>query len=134
MSREKHFFFDTIFVDINKDKRYHKEKRIKKGHTKMQNIDDFIESLLVDKGIDVEPDIKEELKNEMKAKLLKEINEAAIRALSEEKAEELAKLVDDPEFTDEKLTEFIQQSGVDLTQITIDTALKFRNFYLGVGA
>lgn len=100
----------------------------------MQNIDDFIESLLVDKGIDVEPDIKEELKKEMKDRLLKEINEAAVMALSEEKADELAKLVDDPEFTDEKLTEFIQNSGVDLTQITIDTALKFRNFYLGTGA
>ena len=100
----------------------------------MQNIDEFLASLLADKGIDVEPDIKEELKKEMKDRLLKEINEAAVMALSEEKADELAKLVDDPEFTDEKLTEFIQNSGVDLTQITIDTALKFRNFYLGTGA
>ena len=100
----------------------------------MQNIDDFIESLLNDKGIDVEPDIKEELKNEMKTRLLREIDEAAIRALSAEKADELAKLVDDPEFTNEKMTEFMKDSGVDLTQVTLDTALKFRNFYLGTGA
>ncbi len=100
----------------------------------MQNIDDFIESLLNDKGIDVEPDIKEELKNEMKTRLLREIDEAAIRALSAEKADELAKLVDNPEFTNEKMTEFLKDSGVDLTQVTLDTALKFRNFYLGTGA
>ena len=100
----------------------------------MQNIDDFIESLLVDKGIDVEPDIKEELKNEMKARLQNEIDRAAINALSEEKADELAKLVDNPDFTNEDMVEFMKNSGVNLAEVALETALKFRNFYLGTGA
>ena len=101
----------------------------------MENsVNEFLESLLADKGIDVEPDIKEELINEMRGKLTDEINRAAINALSEEKADELAKLVDDPEFTDEKMAEFMQNSGVDLASVTLDTMLRFRTFYLGTGA
>lgn len=101
----------------------------------MENsVDEFLESLLADKGIDVEPDIKEELINEMRGKLTDEINRAAINALSEEKADELAKLIDDPEFTDEKMAEFMQNSGVDLASVTLDTMLRFRTFYLGTGA
>ena len=97
----------------------------------MQNIDDFIESLLNDKGItDVEPEIKEELKADMKNRLLDQINRAAIMQLSEEKAAELAELVDNPEFTNEKMTEFLQNSGVNLTEVALDTMLKFRGFYL----
>lgn len=98
----------------------------------MQNLDEFIENLLNEKGIEVEPDIKEELKADMKAKLLDQINRAAIQSLSEEKAEELAKLVEQPDFTNEKMTEFIQNSGVNLTEVALDTMLKFRSFYLGV--
>lgn len=100
----------------------------------MQNIDDFIESLLDDKGItDVDPEVRTELKEEMKTRLLDQINKAAIMELSEEKAAELAELVDDPEFTNEKMTEFMQESGVNLTEVALDTMLKFRTFYLGTG-
>jgi len=97
----------------------------------MQNIDEFIESLLNDKGItDVDPEIKEELKTDMKNRLLDQINRAAIMQLSEEKAAELADLVDNPDFTNEKMTEFLQNSGVNLTEVALDTMLKFRGFYL----
>lgn len=100
----------------------------------MKNVDDFIESLLVEKGItDVEPDIKKQLKDDMKKRLLNQINKAAIMKLSEDKAAELAKLVDDPDFTNEKMTEFMQKSGVNLTEVALDTMLKYRNFYLGNG-
>ena len=45
----------------------------------MQSVDEFIESLLVDKGITgIEPDVREELKTEMKTRLLDQINKAAI--------------------------------------------------------
>ena len=98
----------------------------------MQNIDEFIESLLNDKGItNVEPEVREELKSEMKAKLLDQIDRAAIQALSEEKAAELAKKVEDPNFTNEDMTKFIQDSGVNLTEVALETMLKFRGFYLG---
>ena len=98
----------------------------------MQNIDDFIESILNDKGIkEVDPEIRNELKEDMKKRLLDQIDKAAVMQLSEEKAEELARLADDPEFTNEKLTEFMQNSGVNLAQVALDTMVKFRGFYLG---
>ena len=98
----------------------------------MQNIDEFIESLLNDKGItNVEPEVREELKADMKKRLEDEINRAAIEALPQEKAVELSKLVENPDFTNEKITEFMQNSGVNLTEVALDTMLKFRNFYLG---
>lgn len=100
----------------------------------MQSVDDFIESLLNDKGItDVEPEIRAELKEDMKKRLMDQINRAAIMELSEEKATELAKKVDDPEFTEEKMAEFLKDAGVDLTGVTLNTMLKFRNFYLDQG-
>lgn len=100
----------------------------------MQSVDEFVESLLTDKGItDIEPDIKEELKTDMKKRLLDQINRAAVMQLSEEKADELAKLVEDPNFTNEEMTKFMQDSGVNLTEVALDTMLKFRSFYLGTG-
>lgn len=100
----------------------------------MQSIDDFVEGLLQEKGIvNIEPSVKEELKEEMKAQLEEQINKAAVYGLSEEKAEELANLVDDPNFTKEQMTEFIRNSGVDLDKITAEIMSKFRGFYLGTG-
>ena len=97
----------------------------------MQKIDDFIESLLKDKGIDnVEPEIREELKADMKARLLDQIDRAAVQALPEDKATELAGLIDQPDFTNAKMTEFMQNSGVNLTEVALDTMLKFRSYYL----
>ena len=97
----------------------------------MQSVDEFIESLLVDKGItDIEPEIKAELSQEMKTRLLDQINKAAIMQLSEEKAAELVSMVDDPNFTNEKMTEFMQTSGVNLAEVALETMLQFRNFYL----
>lgn len=98
----------------------------------MQNIDDFIESLLNDKGItDIEPDVREELKADMKSRLLDQIDRAAVQALSPEKADELAKLLENPDFSNEEMTKFMQESGVNLTEVAMDTMLKFRSFYLG---
>lgn len=100
----------------------------------MQNVDEFIEQLLADKGItDVEPEVREELVAEMKERLMDQINKAAIMQLSEEKAAELADKIDDPNFTNEQMTEFMQNSGVNLTEVALETMLQFRNFYLESG-
>ncbi|MBO4813019.1 hypothetical protein J5491_02615 [Candidatus Saccharibacteria bacterium] len=97
----------------------------------MQSIDEFIEQLLVDKGItNQDPEVKKELVEEMKTRLLDQIDRAAIMQLPDDKVDELTKKLDDPEFTNEKMTEFMQQSGVDLTQVTIDTMVRFRDYYL----
>lgn len=100
----------------------------------MQEIDNFIDTILKEKGITgLEPDVESDLKAEMKERLLDQINKAAVMELSEEKAAELAELVDKPDFTNEKMTEFMQNSGVDLTSVVADTMIKFRSFYLGTG-
>ncbi len=97
----------------------------------MQNVDDFIASLLKDKGIDnIEPEILEELKADMKNRLLDQIDRAAVQALPADKAEELARLIDEPDFTNEKMAEFMQNSGVNLTEVALDTMLRFRSYYL----
>lgn len=101
----------------------------------MQNIDDFIENLLNEKGItDLPADTREELATDMKNRLTDQINKATIMELSEEKAAELSDLLDDPDFTNEKMTEFMQNSGVNLVEVALDTMLRFRNFYLNQGA
>lgn len=96
-----------------------------------QELDAFIEQILKDKGItDLDPEVLEDVKTDMKNRLLDQIDKAAIMQLSEEKAEELTKLTEDPEFTNEKLAEFMQDSGVDLAEVALDTMLRFRDFYL----
>ena len=100
----------------------------------MQEIDNFIDTILKEKGITgLEPDVESDLKAEMSERLLDQINKAAVMELSEEKAAELAELVDKPDFTNEKMTEFMQNSGVNLTNVVADTMIKFRSFYLGTG-
>jgi uncharacterized membrane-anchored protein len=100
----------------------------------IQSLDEFVSQLLVDKGItDLEPDIEADLKQEMKTRLEEQINKAAVMQLSEEKASELEQIMDDPDFTEEKLTEFMQNSGVNLAEVALNTMLQFRSLYLDQG-
>lgn len=97
----------------------------------MQGVDEFIEQLLQEKDItDLDPETRGELKKEMTERLLDQINKAAIMQLDEEKAAELSDLLDKEDFTNEKMAEFMENSGVDLTQVALETMLQFRNYYL----
>ena len=63
----------------------------------MQQIDEFLASLLADKGItDIEPDVKEELIKDMRERFMSDVQKAAIAKLDEEHAVEFDKLSDDP--------------------------------------
>ena len=98
----------------------------------MQNINEFIEDLLKEKGISIDDEeAKKEVIADMAAKLQEEINRALVESLPEEKAKELAKKIDDPNFTEAKIAEFIKDSGVDIAKITEETKNKFREFYMG---
>lgn len=98
----------------------------------MQSVDEFVESILDDKGItNVDPETRQELKEDMKNRLIDQINRAAVMRLSEEKVAELNKLMDDPGFDDEKMSEFMKNSGVNLSEVALDTMIKFRGFYMG---
>ncbi len=101
----------------------------------MQNLDDFVEKILVDKGVtDIEPEIRDELKEDMKKRLLDEINRAAIMQLSEEQAADLDAKLAEPDFTNEDMVKFVEDAGVDLTKVAVDTMLRFRGMYLGAEA
>lgn len=100
----------------------------------MEKVDEFIDNLLKEKGItDVEPDILKGVKNDMKEQLLKQIDREAIMRLPEDKANELADKLEDPNFTEQQMAEFIQNSGVNLPDVVVDVMIKFRGFYLGTG-
>ena len=97
----------------------------------MQKTNEFIEGLLNEKGIVIDdPEIKQQVVAEMAAKLEEETNRALVESLSEEQAKELAAKIDQPDFTEENMTEFMQKSGVDIAKITEDTKNRFREFYL----
>ena len=70
------------------------------------------------------------LVKEMKEYLIDQIDIAAVSKLSDDKAEELKVKMEDPNFSDEDLKNFMKDSGVDLAQVALNTMLKFRNFYL----
>ena len=100
----------------------------------MQNVDDFIEGLLQEKGItDIDPGTKEGLKSEMKEQLMEQIDKAVVYKLSDEQATELANMMDDENFSRDQLDEFIQKSGVNIDEVASEIMSKFRNFYLGTG-
>ena len=99
----------------------------------MQDLDAFMEGLLQASGAakDMPEDVKKQMKDEMTRTLLNQIDKAAVDQLTEEQAAELSKKVDDPNFTPEMMTKFIEDCGVDYGQITLDTMVQFRRFYLG---
>lgn len=97
----------------------------------MQKNNEFIEGLLNEKGITIDDEeVKKQVVAEMVAKLEEETNRALVNSLSEEQAKELAAKIDQPDFTEENVTEFMQKSGVDIAKITEDTKNRFREFYL----
>ena len=95
----------------------------------MQNIDEFVDRLLSEKGIhDADPNYKDELKE----KILDQIDEAALEELSDERVAELARLVDDPTFDGHKMRDYIIRAGVDVDDVAQATMQTFRaQFLLG---
>lgn len=100
----------------------------------MQSVDEFMKQLLIDKGIsNLEPDVEKELIEEMRDILIDQINKTAISQLDEQKAAELTSLIKSPDFNEEKMTDFMRTSGVDLTKITLEAMANFRSNYLAQG-
>ena len=98
-----------------------------------QGVDDFLASLLDENGItNLEPKIRQDLIDDMRQRLFNQINKEAILRLSEEKASELSTKLDDPNFTGDDMAQFLRDNSVNLTEVALDTMVKFRGFYLGV--
>ncbi len=99
----------------------------------MQNLDDFMESLLQEKDIKVEGEVRDQLKADMVQRLMTQIDRATLNRLTEEQAIELSDKLDDPNFGDEQAAEFIKNCGIDTQEVALETMLQFRALYLGGG-
>lgn len=100
----------------------------------MENVEQFIDQLITDKGISgLTDEVRAELRTDLMQRLMDQVDRAVINALPEEKAIELSEKVDDENFGDDEVNEFIRNSGVDVQRISLETMLKFRELYLGAG-
>ena len=97
----------------------------------MDNVEQFIDQLIDEKDLNLEDDVRQELKVDMINRLLDQIDKASINALPEDKAIELADKLDDPDFTDDQVADFMRNSGVDLERVALETKMQFRLLYLG---
>ena len=98
----------------------------------MENVESFVDQLIEEKGYsDLDDNVRADLRNDMVTRLLDQIDMAAINALPEDKAIELADKIDNEDFDDDKVMQYIQDSGVDLQQVALETMLQFRMLYLG---
>lgn len=96
----------------------------------MQDMDEFIEQILIENGItQLDDDVKKSLVDEMRAYLIDQINAAVIAQLPDDKIDEFQALVLDENTNENNLGEFFKNSGVDIAQITLNTLLRFRNYY-----
>ncbi|MCQ2570906.1 MAG: hypothetical protein MJ154_01510 [Candidatus Saccharibacteria bacterium] len=99
----------------------------------MQNLDDFMESLLQEKGINVEGEVRDQLKEDMIQTLMTQIDRATLNRLTEEQATELSEKLDDPNFGNEQAAEYIRSCGIDAQEVALETMVMFRALYLGGG-
>ena len=98
----------------------------------MQEIHDFMDQLLIDKGVTgIDNEIKERVIEDMTQMLMKQIDQATIDALTDEQADELANKLNSGELKDEDVPQYLTDAGLDLQQITLVTMMQFRELYLG---
>lgn len=98
----------------------------------MEQIHEFMNQLLTDKGItEIDEDVRQSLIEDMTTMLLDQIDQNAIAALPDDKAEELDQKLQSGEIKDEQVADFMTEAGVDLQQISLTTMIQFRELYLG---
>ncbi|MFV0485001.1 MAG: hypothetical protein ACK5MU_02100 [Candidatus Saccharimonadales bacterium] len=100
----------------------------------MGNVEQFIDQLITDKGVSgLTDEVRTELRADLTQRLVDQIDRAVINALPEDKAIELSEKLDDDNFGDDQVNDFIRDSGVDVQKISLETMLRFRELYLGAG-
>ena len=98
-------------------------------------LDDFINQVITDKNLSgLTDEVREQLVEDLRQRLMDQIDRAIIDALPEDKAIEFSNKLDDENFGDEQVQQFMNDSGVDMQGVTLATMLRFRELYLGAGA
>lgn len=94
-------------------------------------LDKFVADILEAKQFTtVDDEVRTQLLSDLKKELIEQINTALVEALPEEKVEGLNMLFGNPDTTDEEITQYIVESGVDVQRVTAQTMLFFRGLYL----
>jgi hypothetical protein len=97
-------------------------------------LDSFVEKLIDDKNIEgLTPEGRAQIAGELKDELVQQINRAILMELPDEKLDEIDKKLDSGEMKPEDLPGIVENSGVDVAKITMETLLYFKAFYLGKG-
>jgi predicted house-cleaning noncanonical NTP pyrophosphatase (MazG superfamily) len=93
----------------------------------MQNIDEFVDRLLSEKGV---TNADSTYKEELKEKILSKIDETALEQLNDTQLAELVKLVEDPTFDDDKMRSYITNVGININNIAMTAMQAFRSQFL----
>lgn len=94
-------------------------------------LDSFISRMLEAKQLSgVNEDVRTQLIADLRQRLLDRINRALIEALPDDKMDDFEGLLDDPNVTDERIQQFIVDSGVDTKKVTAATMLRFYELYV----
>lgn len=97
----------------------------------MEQVNEFIDSLIDEKGLSVEGDVREELRKDMADRLLTQIDNALINALPSDKVAELNEKLDNPDFSEQDTYDFINNSGIDTQRVILETMMQFKMLYIG---
>ncbi len=90
----------------------------------------FINSMLEDKQLAVEPELREQMAKDLQTRLMDQIDRAVIEALPEDKVDGLNDLLD-TSASEQEVQSYIVDCGVDIQRVTLETMLRFRELYLG---
>lgn len=97
----------------------------------MEQVNQFIDSLIDEKGLSVEGEVRDELRQDMAERLMTQIDNALINALPSDKVAELNEKLDDPNFSEQDTYDFINNSGIDVQRIILETMMQFKLLYVG---
>ncbi|MBR6811083.1 hypothetical protein IKM56_01430 [Candidatus Saccharibacteria bacterium] len=97
----------------------------------MEQVNQFIDSLIDEKGLSVDGDVREELRKDMADRLMTQIDNALINALPSDKVAELNEKLDDPNFSEQDTYDFINNSGIDTQRVILETMMQFKMLYVG---
>ena len=93
----------------------------------MQNLDEFVDRLLSEKGItNADPAYREEIKE----KILSRIDETALEQLNDTQLAELVQLVEDPTFDNNKMRDYIVNTGININNVAMTAMQAFRSQFL----
>jgi hypothetical protein len=97
-------------------------------------LDGFVYSLIDRKNLKgMTPESREIVAGVLKELVTEQINRAVLDALPEDKLDQIDQLTSQENFNPADVQKIIDESGINVAQITTDTLLYFESFYLGNG-